>query len=178
MPVVDPLILVRGLHLAATVLASGTVAFGVLVAGPALRETNADGGELLARRLTMLVWTALAVAILSGWAWLTLIAANILDVPPFDVWRDGAIWPVITGIRYGQIACLRLVAALLLTVSLALPPRLPGLQAAQLAVVTVLAGSLRRMNCATLRVPGSSRPTSRKNEVAVPMVLTTVTRVT
>jgi putative copper resistance protein D len=141
-PVDDPHTRVRGLHLAPTVLPSGTVAFGVLVAGPALRETGADGGELLARRLTMLVWTALAVAILSGWAWLTLISANILDVPPFDVWRDGAIWPVITGIRYGQIACLRLVAALLLTVSLALPPRLPGLQAAQLAMVAVLAGSL------------------------------------
>lgn len=140
MPVVDPLVLVRGLHLTATVLASGTVAFGVLVAGPALRGTGA--GERLTRRLTVLTWVALAVAVLSGLAWLTLIAVNILDVAPADVWRDGAVWPVITGTRYGQIASLRLVAAVALAVLLALPPHLPGLQAAQLAVVAVLAGLL------------------------------------
>lgn len=142
MPVVDPLVLVRGLHLTATVLASGTVAFGVLVAGPALRGTGAGAGERLTRRLTVLAWVALVVAVLSGLAWLTLVAANILDVAPADVWRDGAVWPVITGTRYGQIASLRLAAALLLAVLLALPPRLPGLQAAQLAVVAVLAGAL------------------------------------
>lgn len=138
MPVVDLLILVRGIHLTATVLACGTVAVSVLVAGPVLGVA----GAAVLRWLTWLVWTALAVAVLSGLAWLTLVAANILDLPPGDVWRDGAIWPVITDTRYGQIACLRLAAAAVLAVLLALPPRLPGQRAAQLAVVAVLAGAL------------------------------------
>jgi putative copper resistance protein D len=115
----------------------------VLVAGPALRGTGVDGGERLARQLTWLVWTGLAVAVLSGFAWLALVAANILDIPPLDVWRDGAIWPAVTDTRFGQIACLRLVAALVLAMLLALPPPgLPALRAAQLAVAGILAGSL------------------------------------
>ncbi len=142
LPVVDPLILVRGLHLTATVLASGTVAFSVVVAGPALRGTGAEGGERLARRLNRLVWAAIAVAVLSGLAWLTVVAANILGLPPIDVWRDGAVWPVVTGTRYGQVACLRLAAAGTLAALLALPPHLPGLRAVQLAVAAVLAGAL------------------------------------
>ena len=49
---IDPLILARGLHIAASVLAAGTVGFLVLVAEPAARAAGAAPLELLRRRLT------------------------------------------------------------------------------------------------------------------------------
>jgi len=67
----DPLILVRGVHFAATLLAGGTVAFVVLVAEPAAAKIRPDF-TALRHRLTVLSWLALAVAIVSGTAWLVL----------------------------------------------------------------------------------------------------------
>ena len=65
----DPLILFRAVHIAATVLASGTVAFIVLVAEPAL--ATAFGRHFVLRhRLGWVTWIALALAILSEAGWL------------------------------------------------------------------------------------------------------------
>jgi putative copper resistance protein D len=134
-PLVEPLVLIRALHLTATVLASGTAAFMVLVATP---MPNA----ILRRQLIRLVWAALATAVLSGLAWLTMVAANILDLSPLDVWQGGAIWPVIADTRFGQVACLRLVVAGVLALLLLLPSASRGLRAGQLAAAAMFAGSL------------------------------------
>lgn len=130
MPVIDPLVLVRGVHFAATLLAVGTVCFIVLVAPPLLR-----------RRLTVMVWTALALTVLTGLAWLALIAANILDVPVAEIGRDGGLWTVLTETRFGQVAGVRLGLAVALGLLLA-APAFPGRSALQLAAVAGLAGLL------------------------------------
>ena len=66
---IDPLILARSVHIAATVLAAGTVCFMVLVAEPAARTMTAPRPADLpgfCERLIIVVFIALALAIVSG----------------------------------------------------------------------------------------------------------------
>lgn len=108
---IDPLILARSVHIVATVLASGTVCFMVLVADvPALR-----------RRLTVTIWMALALAIVSGAAWLVWLAAEIHGAPVAEVCLNGGAWTVLTDTRFGQVWCARLALALLLVVLMGWP---------------------------------------------------------
>ena len=134
---VDPLIFVRAVHFAATVLTSGTVAFMVLVAGPAAPVMKTAGFAALRRRLVMLIWIALAVAILSGAAWLVLLASDILGTSIADVCLHGGAWPVITDTRFGVVWSVRLVLALLLGL-LVLWPATRNLQLAAAAALIAL----------------------------------------
>lgn len=108
---IDPFILTRALHIAATLVAGGTVAFMVLIADvPALR-----------RRLVVMVWIALAVAILSGLAWLVLLASEILGTPLAEVCLHGGAWRFATDTRLGEVAGARLLLALGLALLLPFP---------------------------------------------------------
>ena len=119
----DPLILVRGVHFAGTLLASGTVAFTQVVATePAGTKVQADQFR---RQLRVLAWAGLGVAILTGAAWLVLLASDILGAPAVDVCLHGGVWPVLFDTRFGMVWCARLALALLLGLLLfrqALPP--------------------------------------------------------
>jgi putative copper resistance protein D len=126
--VIDPLILVRGVHLAATVLASGTVCFVALAADvPALR-----------RRMNVTVWCALAAAILSGFVWLALVSADILGAPIVEVCLHGGIFQVAGDTRFGLVQCARLVLTLLLGALMLWP----GLRALQAVAAALLIASL------------------------------------
>jgi putative copper resistance protein D len=115
--VIDPLILARSVHIAATVLASGTVCFMVPIADiPALR-----------RQLTLMMWGALAVAIISGIGWLVLVASDILGGSIAEVCLHGGLWEVTAGTRFGMVSCARLLLALMLGL-LMLAPRARWLQ--------------------------------------------------
>jgi copper resistance protein D len=131
----DPLILVRGVHFAATLLAGGTVAFVVLVAEPAAAKIRPDF-TALRHRLTVLSWLALAVAIVSGTAWLVLLASDILGAPLVDVCLHGGAWPVLFDTRFGLVWCTRLALALLL----ALLMLRPATQSFQLAAAVAFIG--------------------------------------
>ena len=122
----DPLIPARGIHMAATVLAAGTVAFIALVADlPALH-----------RQLTLLVWTTLAVAILSGLAWLVWLSADIYGAPIIEVCLHGDVWSVLTDTRFGLVWTARLGLAILLGVLMLWP----AARLLQLAAATCLLG--------------------------------------
>ncbi len=101
---IDPLILARSIHFAATILASGTVCFVVLIADV----------PKLHRRLTLMIWTALAVTILSGLGWLVLLAAEIFGATIVEVCLHGGAWSVLTDTRFGMVWCARLLLALVL----------------------------------------------------------------
>ena len=133
---IDPLILVRGLHIAASVLAAGTVGFLVLVAEPAARMAHAAAPlDLLRRRLRLLTWSALGVAIAAGAGWLLLLAADILGASIYDVLVDGGAWQVASETRFGLVAATRLVLALALGVLVLWPAaRWPALAAAALFI--------------------------------------------
>jgi putative copper resistance protein D len=131
----DPLIFVRAVHFAATALACGTVAFLVLAAEPAARGDS--GFDTLRRQLVVLVWIALAVAVLSGAAWLILLASDILGVSIADACLHGGAWPVVTDTRFGLVWAIRFVLALSLGL-LMLWPAMRMLQLAAAAGVMIL----------------------------------------
>lgn len=124
---IDPIIVVRGLHFAATVLATGTVTFVALIADP-----NIDA---LRRQLIALTWSALAFAVLTGAAWLLLFAADLAGAPILDL---GAAWTVLTETRFGLIAGARLALAAALALLIVRPSaHLAALAAAAVFIALV-----------------------------------------
>jgi putative copper resistance protein D len=69
----------------------------------------------------MVTWAALALAILSGAAWLALLASDILGASLVDVCLHGGAWPVLADTRFGIVWCVRLLLALLLGLLLPWP---------------------------------------------------------
>jgi putative copper resistance protein D len=111
---------VRAVHFAATVTAAGIVLFHVFVAGPAFGSADRNPSPAVKRllaRFLRLVWASLAVAVLSGAAWLLLLAADIYDAPVSEVWANGGAWTVATQTRFGRIWSIRLGLAALLALS-------------------------------------------------------------
>jgi putative copper resistance protein D len=106
---IDPLSLTRSVHLAATVLAFGTICFMALVTEPVARAGRALAADYLAlrRRLTWTVWIALAVAILSGIVWLVWLSAEIYGAPIVAVCLHGGVWSVLTDTRFGLVCTIR-----------------------------------------------------------------------
>lgn len=118
----DPLILARSVHIAATVLASGTVACMVLVVDPAASATSAPPDMSGFRRLlTLLVWAALSVAVLSGVVWLVLLASDILGTSIVNVCLHGGAWEVAANTRFGWVWSARAALAILLGVLMLWP---------------------------------------------------------
>jgi putative copper resistance protein D len=120
----DPLVYVRAVHFAATILAAGVVFFQVVVAEPAFAAPGGDPYPTMQRlrcRWSWLLWISLAVAVLSAAVWLVLLAAAIYGAPIAEVWRNGGVWTVATETRFGQVWSARLGLAVLLALSL--PPR-------------------------------------------------------
>lgn len=114
----DPLVFVRGVHFAATLVACGTVGFVRLVAEPTKPPSDF---RLLRDRLTILTWLALAVVVLSGAAWMALLAADIVGAPLVDVCLHGRAWPVLFETRFGPVWCARLGLAIALALLLLRP---------------------------------------------------------
>jgi copper resistance protein D len=139
----EPLVIVRAFHLASTLLLAGTIMFRCLVAAPVLR-TKASGAlaDDVATRLTRIVWTALAVATLSGSAWLVFVAAEIAGSSAADAVSEGVAWTVLTQTAFGDAWMLRLGMASLLTVLLLLPKPNPGFAVASDVIGALLAAGL------------------------------------
>jgi len=136
--VIDPIVLARTVHIAATVLAAGTVCFLVLVAQPAFAGEGAALAALR-RRGHIMVWSALLVAVLSGAAWLALLTADIYGAPIVAVCLHGGLWTVLTDTQFGAVWTARLALAVLLGLLL-LWPALRWLQlAAAAALIALLA---------------------------------------
>jgi putative copper resistance protein D len=123
----DPLILARAVHIGATLLACGTAIFAVLAATPlAAAGVGAAGFD---RSCDRLIRWSLAVAVLSGAAWLAFVAAAIVGQPVPDTFRHGGFLSVAGGTRFGLVCLLRLALALLFA-SLTFLPAARGWRAA------------------------------------------------
>ena len=77
------LIAARTLHFAAAISLTGVFAFECLVAGPAFLHSGAAPASAakLRRSLGWLAWAALALALISGAAWLVAVAAGMSGKP-------------------------------------------------------------------------------------------------
>jgi copper resistance protein D len=139
----EPLVIARAFHLASTLLLSGTIMFRCFVAALALRAKA--GGALedgLRIRLVQIVWAALAVAMLSGAAWLVFVAAEIGGLSVADAVSEGLAGIVLTQTTFGDAWMLRLTMAALLAVLLLLPRPNPGFASATDLICAMLAAGL------------------------------------
>lgn len=136
----EAVILARAIHIAATTLATGTVTFMVLVAEPAFGASRTGAVRLAAlrRRCNIIIWSALAIALASGAAWLALLTADIYGQTVLAVCLHGGLWTVLTETRFGAAWTARLGLALLLALLVAWP----ATRTAQLAVAAAFAGAL------------------------------------
>jgi putative copper resistance protein D len=109
----DPLVYARAIHFAATIVAAGTVLFAVFIGAPAFRVGLEDGRLAADMRAKLFVaaWIGLAVALLSGAAWLVLTAASMSGQSPADVLSGGVLWTVLTQTDFGNDWLVRLIVA-------------------------------------------------------------------
>jgi putative copper resistance protein D len=94
----------RLLHYAATVSLEGTFVFWCLIAWPAFHQTKASQAfqARLDRRLFVLAWASLLVALASGGAWLVIVASHMSGMPLSAVLRGPVVGIVLTQTRFGE----------------------------------------------------------------------------
>jgi putative copper resistance protein D len=100
----NPLIAVRDIHFGSSVIVTGIVFFDLFVASPALRQVDLRLEATIAAfriRTAATLWISLAVSIVSGFAWLCLVAARIAGKPFADVVADGTVWIVLLQTQFG-----------------------------------------------------------------------------
>jgi putative copper resistance protein D len=100
----NPLIAVRDIHFGSSVIVTGIVFFDLFVASPALRQVDLRlEATIVAFRIrtAATLWISLAVSIVSGFAWLCLVAARIAGKPFADVVADGTVWIVLLQTQFG-----------------------------------------------------------------------------
>jgi putative copper resistance protein D len=109
----DPIIYVRAVHFAATLLVAGVAFFKVFIAEPAFRKAGADTRVTAIVRLWLrrMAWTGFALAVLSGAAWLVVTAAAMSDEPLGDVISNGVLSTVLTQTTFGHDWLIRSVLA-------------------------------------------------------------------
>jgi copper resistance protein D len=105
----DPLIWVRAVHFAATLSVAGVAFFLAFVGEPAFRI--AHGNEVIAalvrRRLAGIAWLSLALVVLSGAAWLVVLAAQMGERPLAAMWSEDVIWTVLSDTGFGHVWLVR-----------------------------------------------------------------------
>jgi copper resistance protein D len=146
-PLADPLLYARAIHFAATTLVAGVVMFAVFVAAPAWRGVGGAVPIRVRTRLAVIAWIGLALALISGAAWLVLTAAAMSDQRAAQVFGDGVLWTVLSQTTFGRAWLVRLVLACALAATLPslLSPRghkSPGLAITAAILAAAFAGTL------------------------------------
>jgi len=115
------MIYVRAIHFAATLLAAGVALFLVFVAEPAFRDGTSEARlpAILRPQLIGIAWIGLALAAISGAAWLVLTAAEMSGEPLAAMLSDGTFWTVLSRTTFGNDWLARFVLACLLAAALA-----------------------------------------------------------
>jgi len=113
----DPLIFIRAVHFAATLTLAGALIFAAAVVGPIMRSME-RGGEALRARLLRIAWWSFAAALISGMAWLVVLAADINERAPSEAFFGGIVWTVLLHTTFGHDWLARLVLAALLAAAL------------------------------------------------------------
>jgi copper resistance protein D len=103
------------------VIVAGIVFFDLFVASPALGQADIRLETTVATfriRTAATLWISLALSVVSGFAWLCLVAARIAGKPFADVIADGTIWIVLTQTQFGFAWELRALFAIALAACL------------------------------------------------------------
>lgn len=117
--------IVRLLHYAATVSLEGTFVFWCFIAWPAFHRAQAAQAfqAHLHRWLLALAWTSLLVALVSGAAWLVIVASNMSGMPLAAVLPGGVVGIVLTQTHFGEDWLLRAALGAVLAICLAMQAR-------------------------------------------------------
>lgn len=115
-----PLIAARAVHFAAQLSLAGIFGFVALVATPAYDRAGATVPAALRRRFSILGWTSLVLALLSGVFWLLVVAHSMSARPYADLWPRGITTAVVTTTQYGHAWILRMSLLVLLIPGVAL----------------------------------------------------------
>ena len=123
------LILVRWLHLLASILLASLFLFEAVIVLPATRKLSAGFGQLLdtIHWLTCrtALWTLL-VALMSWFAWSWLVASTMTGDDLIECLQTGDWLTVLIGTRFGHIWLFRVIISLVLGISLWLPAQRSG----------------------------------------------------
>jgi len=109
----------RIVHFASTVMIAGIFLFLFFVATPVLRKNRDHTWPIAATlhsKLLSIAWLSLVISIVSGAAWLVLLASEITGSPLSQVTSDGTVWTVLTRTQFGHDWEARFVLAVLLAV--------------------------------------------------------------
>jgi copper resistance protein D len=145
----DPLFYARAVHFAATIMVAGIVFFLVFIAEPAFRKAP-DAARLavaLRSRLGLIAWINLVLSVLSGAAWLVLVAASMSGQPVSGVFSQGILWTVLSQTDFGNDWLARFVfacvlAGLLVPIPSAKGTHSAGIKAAAAVFAAAFVGSL------------------------------------
>jgi putative copper resistance protein D len=135
----DPLIYVRAVHFAATITIVGVAFFIVFVAEPAFRQAG-NGTRVAAfvrPALAWIAWISLVVTVVSGAAWLVLLAQSMSDSPLVEVFSEGVVWTVLLETGFGRDWLARFVLACFLAGMLVPFLSLQGVKSGWIKVVVV-----------------------------------------
>jgi putative copper resistance protein D len=113
-----PLVVVRGVHFAATAVMTGTLIFREVVAEAA--SCSARPAALIVRTQTLRVaWIFLAVAAASGMIWLLLVAASMSGLSFGESMMSDVLSTVVNETQFGRVSEIRLVLAVIIAGGLA-----------------------------------------------------------
>jgi copper resistance protein D len=112
----DLLIYVRAAHFAATITVAGVLFFIVFIAEPAFRKagTGTPMPAVFLPRLAWIAWIGLALTIVSGAAWLVLLAQSMSNASLAETFSQGILWIVLVQTGFGRDWFARFVLACLL----------------------------------------------------------------
>jgi copper resistance protein D len=110
------LIYVRAIHFAATMSVVGVVFFVVFIAEPAFRQsgTGMTVSAAVRAKFQWIAWLGLLATVLSGGAWLALVAQSMSDCALADVFSEGILWTVLSDTGFGRDWLVRFAVACLL----------------------------------------------------------------
>jgi copper resistance protein D len=113
-----PLVVIRGVHFAATAITTGSLVFRAVMARPVLcaDETLA---KLLRSQTLLVAWIGLAVTIASGAIWLCFQASSMSGLPLGEAMTPSVLSTVLNRTQFGLVSEIRLTLAIILAVCLA-----------------------------------------------------------
>jgi len=118
------LVVVRGIHFAATALVTGTLVFRSAVAEPALISENTTASVVRSQMLQT-AWISLAIAAISGVIWLQWEAVSMSGLPFGEAMTWRVLSTVLSETQFGLVSEIRFVLAIILAACLTLDRVMP-----------------------------------------------------
>jgi putative copper resistance protein D len=112
------LVVARTLHIGSAILLVALPFFTAFILRPVRVGDRFERDETFCRRMIGILWTALTVEIISGAAWLWLVAAEMSDDSPWEGMTTADLQTVLFQTSFGQLWIMRGIGLVILAVSL------------------------------------------------------------